>query len=56
VEAEGWRVRKDGTLFWANVVVSPVYDADRLLRGFSKVTRDMTERGGWTSWSAPASA
>jgi PAS domain S-box-containing protein len=44
VEEEGWRVRRDGSVFWANVVISPVYDANRLLRGFVKVTRDMTER------------
>lgn len=44
VEEEGWRVRRDGSVFWANVVISPVYDASRLLRGFVKVTRDMTER------------
>jgi PAS domain S-box-containing protein len=44
VEEEGWRVRRDGSVFWANVVISPVYDADRQLRGFVKVTRDMTER------------
>jgi signal transduction histidine kinase/ActR/RegA family two-component response regulator len=37
-------VRRDGSVFWANVVISPVYDANRLLRGFVKVTRDMTER------------
>jgi PAS domain S-box-containing protein len=43
-EEEGWRVRRDGSVFWANVVLSPVYDANRLLRGFVKVTRDMTER------------
>jgi PAS domain S-box-containing protein len=40
---EGWRVRKDGTLFWASVVISALYDTDGELRGFSKVTRDMTE-------------
>jgi PAS domain S-box-containing protein len=48
VEDEGWRVRKDGTMFWANVVITAVYDASggngRTLRGFAKVTRDMTER------------
>jgi PAS domain S-box-containing protein len=44
VEDEGWRVRKDGTLFWANVVVTAVHDADGQLRGFAKVTRDMSER------------
>ncbi|WP_411883242.1 PAS domain S-box protein [Polaromonas sp. YR568] len=43
-EEEGWRMRRDGSVFWANVVISPVYDANRLLRGFVKVTRDMTER------------
>jgi PAS domain S-box-containing protein len=43
-EGEGWRVRRDGSVFWANVVISPVYDASRQLRGFAKVTRDMTER------------
>ncbi|MES2398825.1 MAG: response regulator, partial [Pseudomonadota bacterium] len=43
-EEEGWRVRRDGSVFWANVVISPVYDAQKQLRGFAKVTRDMTER------------
>ncbi|MDO9358629.1 MAG: PAS domain S-box protein [Polaromonas sp.] len=43
-EEEGWRVRRDGSVFWANVVIAPVYDASRKLRGFAKVTRDMTER------------
>jgi PAS domain S-box-containing protein len=44
VEDEGWRVRKDGTVFWANVVITAVYGADQKLLGFAKVTRDMTER------------
>ncbi len=44
VEDEGWRVRKDGTQFWANVVITPLYDEAGALRGFSKVTRDITER------------
>ena len=44
VEEEGWRVRKDGTRFWANVVVTAVRDETGRLRGFSKVTRDVTER------------
>ena len=44
VEDEGWRLRKDGTRFWANVVITAVYDAQRRLRGFAKVTRDITER------------
>lgn len=44
-EAEGWRVRKDGTQFWANVVIDPIRDAqDGQLLGFAKVTRDLTER------------
>ena len=43
-EDEGWRVRKDGTRFWANVIISPLYDAAGTLLGFSKVTRDLTER------------
>ncbi len=43
-EEEGWRVRRDGSVFWANVVIAPVYDAARKLRGFAKVTCDMTER------------
>jgi PAS domain S-box-containing protein len=44
VEDEGWRVRKDGTLLWANVTLTAVYDETGKLRGFSKVTRDLTER------------
>jgi PAS domain S-box-containing protein len=44
VEDEGWRVRKDGTLFWANVVITAVHDPSGKLIGFAKVTRDMTER------------
>ena len=44
VEDEGWRVRKDGTLFWANVVVSAVHSRTGDLIGFAKVTRDMTQR------------
>jgi PAS domain S-box-containing protein len=44
VEDEGWRVRKDGSRFWANVVITALYDDQRRLRGFAKVTRDMTER------------
>jgi PAS domain S-box-containing protein len=43
-EDEGWRVRKDGSTFWANVVITPLYDKEKRLRGFAKVTRDMTER------------
>ena len=43
-EDEGWRVRKDGTTFWCNVVITAVRDHDGNLRGFSKITRDVTER------------
>ena len=43
-EEEGWRVRKDGSLFWANVVITPLRDKTGRLRGFGKVTRDITER------------
>jgi PAS domain S-box-containing protein len=43
-EEEGWRVRKDGTLFWANVVITRVQTADGKLIGFAKLTRDLTER------------
>jgi len=43
-EEEGWRVRKDGSQFWANVVITAVRDDLGELRGFAKVTRDITER------------
>ncbi|MBV8849849.1 MAG: PAS domain S-box protein [Methylobacteriaceae bacterium] len=43
-EREGWRVRKDGTLFWANVVIDAVRDEQGTLIGFAKVTRDMSEK------------
>jgi PAS domain S-box-containing protein len=43
VEAEGWRVRADGSRFWANVTITPVYE-DGTLAGYAKVTRDMTDR------------
>jgi PAS domain S-box-containing protein len=43
-EMEGWRVRKDGQRFWANVVINGIHDADGRLLGFAKVTRDLTER------------
>ncbi|GEM_PF-3047754 len=43
-EDEGWRVRKDGTRFWASAVLTPVFDAERVLQGFVKVTRDETAR------------
>lgn len=44
VEHEGWRVRKDGTRFWADVILTALYDKDGVHRGFAKITRDMTER------------
>jgi PAS domain S-box-containing protein len=43
-EDEGWRVRKDGSLFWANVVITAMRDAQGELVGFAKVTRDLTQR------------
>lgn len=43
-QAEGWRVRKDGSRFWANVVIDPIYTPDRRLLGFAKITRDVGER------------
>ncbi len=42
-ETEGWRLRKDGTRFWANVVIDPVRDETGAFVGFAKVTRDLTE-------------
>ncbi|MFC7718750.1 sensor histidine kinase [Nonomuraea recticatena] len=44
LEDEGWRVRKDGTRFWANVIITALFDETGRLRGFGKVTRDLTER------------
>jgi PAS domain S-box-containing protein len=43
-ESEGWRVRKDGSRFWASVIVDPIHDDSGKLIGFAKVTRDITER------------
>jgi PAS domain S-box-containing protein len=43
-ESEGWRVRKDGTKFWASVIIDPIRDRTGALVGFAKVTRDLTER------------
>src|SRR5437868_2133791 len=42
-EEEGWRLRKDGTRFWANVIITALRDETGRLRGFGKVTRDLTE-------------
>lgn len=43
-EQEGWRVRKDGSQFWAHVIIDAVHDSNAVLLGFAKVTRDITER------------
>jgi PAS domain S-box-containing protein len=45
-EGEGWRVRKDGTRFWAHVIVDPIRTKDGTLVGFAKITRDLSERKG----------
>jgi PAS domain S-box-containing protein len=44
IETEGWRIRKDGTRFWASIVIMALHDADGRLRGFGKVTRDLTDQ------------
>jgi len=44
LEDEGWRVRRDGSRFWANVVITALRDTDGTLRGYGKITRDLTER------------
>lgn len=43
-ESEGWRIRKDGTRFWAHAIIDPIWDRNGHLLGFAKVTRDLTER------------
>lgn len=43
-EEEGWRVRKNGTAFWANIVLTPIHTDEGVLAGFAKVTRDISER------------
>jgi PAS domain S-box-containing protein len=43
-EQEGWRVRKDGSHFWAHVIIDPIRNAQGEIAGFAKVTRDLTER------------
>ena len=45
-EDEGWRIRKDGSRFWANVIITALRGTDGQLLGFSKVTRDFTDRKG----------
>jgi PAS domain S-box-containing protein len=49
-EEEGWRLRKDGTRFWASVVITALRDETGRLRGFGKVTRDLTERKLLEEW------
>ncbi|QLG49399.1 PAS domain-containing sensor histidine kinase [Natrinema halophilum] len=44
IEDEGWRIRKDGSRFWANVTITSIWDGDDTHRGYLKVTRDMTDR------------
>ncbi len=44
VAVEGWRVRRDGSRFWANVIITPVWDGAGRLRGFAKLTRDESDR------------
>ena len=44
IEDEGWRIRADGSRFWANVTISSIRDEDGTVEGFAKVTRDMTDR------------
>ncbi|TWB41037.1 hybrid sensor histidine kinase/response regulator [Nitrospirillum pindoramense] len=46
-EREGWRVRKDGSRFWAHVIIDPIRDPAGKLIGFAKITRDITERREW---------
>lgn len=43
-ESEGWRVRKDGTRFWAHVLIDPIFDQKKNVIGYAKITRDLTER------------
>ena len=43
-ENEGWRIRKDGSRFWAHVIIDPVFQPSGALIGFAKITRDLTER------------
>ena len=43
-EAEGWRMRQNGTRFWASVVIDPIYDEEGTLLGYAKITRDITDK------------
>lgn len=44
IEEQGWRVRKDGSTFWANILITPIFTDDGALAGYAKVTRDISER------------
>src|SRR5207248_991686 len=46
-QEDGWRIRKDGTRFWASVVITALFDSRRRHVGFAKVTRDLSERKRW---------
>ena len=48
IEDEGWRVRKDGSRFWADVIVTALFDSNGTHLGYAKVTRDMTEKRNLT--------
>jgi PAS domain S-box-containing protein len=59
-EDEAWRIRKDGTMFWANVIIAALRDESGKLMGYSKITRDLTERKRattrWPRTTKPSSA
>ncbi len=55
-EAEGWRLRKDGTRFWAHVVIDAIREDDGKLVGFAKITRDLTEKKAAADALAEANA
>ncbi len=44
VEHEGWRIKKDGSKFWGNVVITALHDKDGQVRGYAKITKDLTQR------------
>src|ERR1700733_4444070 len=50
-EQEGWQVRKDGTRFWAHVVIDPIRDSKGNLLGYAKITRDLSERRRALGWA-----
>jgi PAS domain S-box-containing protein len=53
-EEDGWRVRKDGTRFWAHVVITPIREEGGAVRGFGKIVRDVTARKQAAQQSANA--